>query len=639
MDQRPVFLYPLTFDFTEEEKHYIKYNAPDVNYGRVDQGWVGKWMAIFNKGLEYDPQWTITKNQLKKVKQTGRNGYNQNQLNKIKEEVDLYLDGPRGETKSRNIAPTRGMKYNDNSCWFDALAFVILADPTQQILECLEHARDGLRNYLHVVRNFMYGEGNDPETSIFIRNKYEINEQGYADTLPNELDVCGIEWNEFPNRVDPHTKILFVHSNNPVTDGFTRYGHVFLRQERRRDRTINHFTSGIYVDGGKFLYYDDNDSTIENRLRLLDRVPHITTGGNNFDERWDVYYRFVDGGETKRQVPAVSVDETKGERKVRDHVGDTKTSTHKQSRSESQVQDEYYSVIITAKTIVETSEDDDDVTTNLIDFMDKNVRRDILTRDHVVSHLLQFDPDGMIFKTIYEHVVRIILEFRDTSSTEFSIDEIAFICEQNVSRYFVALKSERHNYLLRRAKMNNGTEGYYLHGDTFISVDKLKQKDHITVYDAYANVIDQGPGETIPEAPEDCYAVFPTHETFERVKYILQQDIDQLIPLIKYAFNGQIQQSYGSKTDRERNMWEDDEIKQWLADKLDVFIDNGRRKYEQEITQWPVEIMYRLQNVLGYESSRVIRGFADELHTIIKRGHANNELNRNIERLRQKGKL
>lgn len=510
--QQPTFPYPHTFDLPEEEKQYIRRNAP--NEGSAD--WSTKWKNILIHGKRQNPQWSIYTKHQALARKRGKSGFDKNELNEIKEEVEL---NPRVYN-----APTRGMKYNDNSCWFDALAFVILADPTEQIVRCLEDADDVFRNYLRVVRNFMYGEGNDPDTSSFIRGKYTNNVQRNPDTLPNELHVCGIEWNEFSNEHPPetHTKILFVRRDKHVPDEFTLYGHVFYSG---RDKN-GHYTSGIYVNDGKFLYYDDNDSTIENRLRLLKRVPNSPpTGGNRFTVMWNVYYRFVDGGETKRQVPAVPACETK----VRD------VAKRLMQYPESKDHSEYGGVF---------SEHKDDIGATFKEIYKIAINAVNIRLQDDISVKITPDTLFSLFLKSYDHIERAL---KDGENPE----TLVFHCENNLSKFLWDVQTTIKNIEKRR----EGREpGIYL--DTYNNRGRFASRQIYDLDETNGNIVSRERDDILLNVnacifydmeghvverdklkKDQVYQVFHIPEDrFDRVRFIYQDKFEKTREMIRSIF-------------------------------------------------------------------------------------------------------
>lgn len=526
----PVFLYPLTFDLPEEEKKYIQRHA----IVPVENGWERAWFNILqnNKVIRGKHQNIAKYSRDKK-------GYNPNQLNEIKKEVDRYLDRTRGETKNSNIAPTRGMKYENNSCWFDALAFVILADPTKQILECLESKPNVYTEYLLGLRRYMYHETDD---TVYEYTRPTLNHWGY-DTNPHEVD-------EFTNIINCpsifmnitsdkeelpasfENGILIVRSGQHINDDIEQYyqarlyGHVFYSVERRGGRTIKHFTSGIYVNNGKFLYYDDNDITIENRLRFLEDVPDITTGGNIFKARWDVYYRIAYGGETGHsgeeepltQYPELKeqdIAESKSRRRAAQAIAETKAhrvANRLMQYPESKDHSAYGDVFAYHTNNKKTMKGIYEIAINAVN---RRLQDDI--RDQITPDTL-FD----LFLKSYDHIGRALQDGENTET-------LVFHCENNLSKFLWDVQTTIKNIEKRR---NGRDPGIYV-GSESTTLDGL-DGDHYIFYNMEARVVKRSD----LDSRNEVYQAFDTNEpSFERVRFIYQDNFENTLSFLNQILN------------------------------------------------------------------------------------------------------
>lgn len=533
-------------------------------------------MKIMRHGRKQNPQWSIFKEHQKLSRERdGNTGYTVNELNEIKKEVDRYLNG--GETKDINIAPTRGMKYNNNSCWFDALAFVILADPTEQIVRCLEKHENDFAPYLLGLRSYMYRETDDPDYEY---TRETLNNWGY-DTerqeivlLPNLMnDVIGCEIFMLEHAVDEDADFVYnadatiliirrpditIEQDGNVTSpkhlaeiyNAKLYGHVFYNEERVRGKTIRHFTSGIYVNDGKFLYYDDND-IIENRLRFLEDVPNKSPkSGNRFTATWNVYYRIVDQtshtqqAETKSHRHTDAIAETKAHRVAKRLMQCTESKDHSA----------YVNVFENHTNIEDTMKKIRKIAINAVNrFFQENIR-DKITKDTLFG----------LFLNSYDHIHRALQDGENAQT-------LVFHCENNLSKFLWDVQTTIKNIEKRR---NGRQPGIYL--DTY---DKGEfASTQIYVLDGNGNILTRGEntqlnvnacifydmeGHVVERdklRKDQVYQVFRIPEVrFDRVRFIYQDEFEKTREMIRSRIL-----DVGEKTGEGRLM---------LADKI-IFIEN-----------------------------------------------------------------
>jgi len=334
------------------------------------------------------------------------------------------------------------------------------------------------------------------------------------------------------------------------------YGHVF----RSGEDDSGHFTSGIYVNDGKFLYYDDND-IIENRLRFLedvpdrppkvDRVPNKSPkSGNMFTARWDVYYRFVDQPSYAQQA------ETKSHRHT-DAIGETKSrrvAERLMQCAESKDHSEYVNVFENHTNIEDTME-------GIREIAIKEVNRffpgDIST---------QITPNTLfgLFLNSYDHIHRALQDGENAQT-------LVFHCENNLSKFLWDVQTTIKNIEKRR---NGRQPGIYL--DTY---DKgVFASTQIYVLDGNGNILTRGEntqlnvnacifydmeGHVVERdklRKDQVYQVFRIPEVrFDRVRFIYQDEFEKTREMIRSRIL-----DVNEKTGEDRLM---------LADKI-IFIEN-----------------------------------------------------------------